>query len=106
MPYMPCTAADAAVVEAALRRHPDVGDAVIDVSHCDGRELVTAIVVARSSALTLDSVRRHLSRHGVPGRGMPSQLAMVPALPHLESGEVARAQVRRWVCGKGTLAGG
>jgi O-succinylbenzoic acid--CoA ligase len=83
-------------VEAAVREHPLVGDAVaVGLPHPRDGECVGVQIVARSGrAPTEDELREHCARL-LPAAAVPDRIDVVPALPLSGSGKIRRAAVRQ-----------
>lgn len=80
-------------VEAALRSHPDVADvAVTGTDDAEWGQVVTAHVVPRDRAPTLDELRRH-ARSELPGFALPRRLVVVTEIPRTALGKIARARL-------------
>ncbi|MBE7323576.1 AMP-binding protein [Nocardioides sp. Y6] len=81
-------------VEAALRRHPSVGDAaVVGVRTPEGaEEVVAAVVVADGAELDPDDVRRFLRGELTPYK-VPRRVVAVEELPTNPMGKVLRREV-------------
>ncbi len=74
-------------VEAALRAHPGVADAVADAP--GGARLVAWVVPHEGEAVEEDALRAHL-RERLPGYMVPAALVFLHALPLTPSGKVDR----------------
>ena len=78
-------------IEAALTRHPDIREAVVDV-HEDAaadRLLAGYIVGRRTGAPTRAELKAHLKRH-LPDYMIPAVFVRLDALPMASSGKVDR----------------
>ena len=79
-----------AVVEAALRTHPHVAEAVVlGMADPEWGEVVTAVVVPEAGldrAAVEDDLRRRLNRHEIPRRWV-----LIDELPLLPNGKIDRA---------------
>ena len=80
-------------VEAVLRRHPAVADALVAaVEHAPGDVRLTAYVVAKAGGDTLPyaEMRRHV-RQALPDAFVPSVLRTVASLPRTWNGKLDRS---------------
>ncbi|MFY0533817.1 phosphopantetheine-binding protein [Nannocystis pusilla] len=71
-------------VEAVVRAHPEVQDAVVVVT----REELAAYVVPRSGDAGLSTAVRAFAQGRLPGHMVPSSVVVVDALPTLPNGKV------------------
>jgi amino acid adenylation domain-containing protein/non-ribosomal peptide synthase protein (TIGR01720 family) len=79
-----------AEVEAALARHPAVGEVAVVVRGDAGDPRLMAFVAPRSGgACDAGELRRHVEGL-LPGYMVPARLFLLPELPHLVSGKVDR----------------
>ncbi|HVF59871.1 MAG TPA: amino acid adenylation domain-containing protein [Thermoanaerobaculia bacterium] len=76
-------------IEAALARHPDVAEAVIQVSGQGEDRRLVAYVVARSGEPTLTDLRRFLSAI-LPEPMLPGAMVRLEALPLSPNGKIDR----------------
>lgn len=75
-------------IESALRRHPNVAQAVVAVREiAPGDARLIAYVVPRQNGLSADDLRPYLSRT-LPDYMLPQHFALLDALPLLANGKV------------------
>jgi O-succinylbenzoic acid--CoA ligase len=87
-------------VEAALREHPDVADAVVFGRPDDewGSRVVAAVVPTPGAALQLTTLRAWVTeRLGAPAA--PRELHLLDAVPTLHTGKPDRRAAAQAVCG-------
>ncbi|GAA2449232.1 hypothetical protein GCM10010191_78470 [Actinomadura vinacea] len=91
-------------VEAELRTHPAVDDVAL-VGYPGGEfgEQVCAVVVARSTPVTLAELRKHLDDLGMTQWYQPTRLSLIPRLPRNGNGKVRRELLKRWLVGEAEL---
>ena len=78
-------------VEAALQRHPDVAEAVVDVRVYAGEPVLVAYIRPRPGLRRLEvALRAHLSPL-LPASMLPSRYVQVDAMPRTVSGKIDRA---------------
>ena len=85
-----------AEVEAVLRQHPAVADAVVlGLADANWGQAVAAVVELRvgRSASAADIIT--FSRQGLAGFKIPRRIAFTPALPRTASGKVQRREARK-----------
>ncbi|AGL14998.1 non-ribosomal peptide synthetase [Actinoplanes sp. N902-109] len=83
-----------AEVELVLREHPAIADAaVVGVADPDQGAVLAAYLVATGPEPAVRAVRTFVEQR-LPDFMVPSYLALVPALPLLDSGKVDRAKLR------------
>jgi acyl-CoA synthetase (AMP-forming)/AMP-acid ligase II len=81
-------------VEDAISLHPDVAEvAVIGIPDETWGELVTAMVVRRSDALTAEQVIAHCRQH-LAGYKCPKRVEFTDALPRTATGKVQKFRLR------------
>jgi amino acid adenylation domain-containing protein len=86
-------------IEQALRRHPAVRDAYVDVvGEAEARRLAAYVVAAPDAATgaTPDALARELRAHlqqGLPGYMVPAAFAVLDSLPLNANGKVERAML-------------
>ena len=85
-----------AEVDEALRRHPDVADAVaFGVPHPTlGEDVAAAVVVRRSATVSQQQLREFAFAHLAPHK-VPSTIFSVPALPRTAAGKLNRTEFAR-----------
>ncbi|MCO5187500.1 MAG: amino acid adenylation domain-containing protein [Anaerolineae bacterium] len=77
-------------VEAALRQHPDVAEAVVVSREMDDGGLqLAAYVVPSNAALASEAIRTHLTTL-LPSAMQPATIALLQALPLTTSGKIDR----------------
>ena len=77
-------------VEAALADHPDIAEVMVrGVDDPEWGQLVEAVIVARDSTPTLESVRAHVKEHH-PAFMAPKQIQIVSSLPRTSIGKLRR----------------
>lgn len=83
-------------MEALLRRHDDVGDAVVDVRSIDDGPafLVAHVTPAAGVDVDVHELRAGLAEW-LPPQAVPSRIVTVPELPITASGKVDRAALAR-----------
>ena len=81
-------------IEAALRRYPQVGQAVVIASQDEGRtQLVGFVVPAPGAAVDLASLRLSLAQH-LPSHMVPAFIVCLAELPLTPSGKLDRTALR------------
>lgn len=83
-------------LEEAIARHPAVAEVAI-IARPDAATGERACAIAQlrpGAALTLAEICAFLTSCGLPRHKLPAQLECVDALPHTESGKVARSRLR------------
>jgi amino acid adenylation domain-containing protein len=82
-------------IEACLRTHPAVADAVVEAVLEDGRaEGLIAFVVAPPNAVTLEALREHLAA-SLPASMIPGVIQLIEEVPRTPAGKVDRTALRR-----------
>jgi cyclohexanecarboxylate-CoA ligase len=92
----------ATAIEAAVARHPGVGDvAVIALADPELGETACAVIVPSDGhpAPTLAQLIAFLHESGVPTRLWPERLAVLDELPRNPTGKVLKAELRRRYAG-------
>ncbi|MBV9110939.1 MAG: non-ribosomal peptide synthetase, partial [Gemmatimonadetes bacterium] len=95
-------------IEAALRRHPALRDAVVAARMVDGEKRLAAWVVPVAEAPTVDDLRAFLTAH-LPEYMVPTLFATVDAFPLTPAGKVDKRrlpepQARRLAAGSEYVA--
>lgn len=85
----------AADVEDALRRHPDIDDAVL-IGYGPGNELPCAVIVSDNPP-TLAEVRAYLDGISMTDWYQPRRLELVDQLPRNPTGKVDKQSLRAWL---------
>jgi acyl carrier protein len=78
-------------IESALRRHPEVADAVAVVRAGPGdvQQLIAYVVPVRSAAVTAAGLQEHAA-NWLPGPMVPASIELLDELPRTTSGKVDR----------------
>jgi amino acid adenylation domain-containing protein len=83
-------------IEAALRRHPAVREAVVDLTGAGEDRTLVAFLVAPEAAPTTEEVRARL-RGELPSYMIPARTVVVDRLPLTANGKVDRRKLRELV---------
>ncbi|GAA2659637.1 MULTISPECIES: AMP-binding protein [Actinosynnema] len=86
----------AVTVEAVLRAHPDVEDAVVvGIGSSGAEEVLLAVVVAAAGRTsTAGALRGHVAAEGLAEEFVPERVEFVDALPRTLTGKVRKAELR------------
>jgi amino acid adenylation domain-containing protein len=76
-------------IDAALLRHPSVGDAVVVATGREGEKRLLACVVAREPSLREEDLRKHL-QEALPAYMQPDRFQFLEKIPLTRNGKVDR----------------
>jgi acyl carrier protein len=80
-------------IDAALRQHPSVRDAVVLADDADGSRLAAALVYKDGPRPGVADLRSFLQRQGLPDYMIPASFAALDALPLTSNGKLDRQRL-------------